>query len=579
MSQEILIELIDYNKKNPRKKFDQRALEELSRDISAHGLIHPILVRPNGERYELVSGERRMRASELAGFTSIRAEIRELTDREAFEISISENINRKDIHPLEEADAFLLMMEEYGYDVKELSIRFGKSEGYVYNRIAVSNLINEARTIFLRDGMTFGIACELSKIHPANQKKALIFLCGTKDFEDAQAFQTLREFRRWISNNISVELSKAPFDLSDVSIIPEVGSCMSCQFRSGFNKLLFEDIEQDDICYNGDCYQKKCQKTLETTEAKLKNKHGDNYAKVSTEYHCRDKELSKDLLLAFKYTRIPDNECKEPEPGVSPVPAVIVHGDEVGKSIFICKKDTCTCYPEKYEMEEGEEEILDQVVSEPTEEEKAEDLKRVIEQVDFVLSYKKLYDAIVGAPVPWDLQPETINLILYTLIVNADWDFQSFFKEKFVPEDLQDIDELHDLAEQYLNHLHTRKLNGIERWEILINICLENYRLTPRNVQRQITGNVRFNHLKAFAKMLNVNVEEIEAEVNVITSSIAALAKEGFDPEMIEEFFYETDPDEIEYDEMEIRRLGKFLQIEHEDLTAQKELIIDHFKI
>ena len=128
----IKISLIDPKRDQPRKYFDKEALEELASSISEHGLLQPILVREYGDgRYQIIAGERRFRASKLAGLTEIPALVVEKDDATAAQLALIENIQREDLNPLEEAMAYKALAEEYHMTQEELSQKIGKSDCFL----------------------------------------------------------------------------------------------------------------------------------------------------------------------------------------------------------------------------------------------------------------------------------------------------------------------------------------------------------------------------------------------------------------------------------------------------------------
>ena len=119
---------------NPRRSFDEAALNELAESIRTQGLLSPLLVRPKGpQNYEIVAGARRYRAAQLAGNKSVPVRIVELTDAQALETSIVENLQRRDVHPLEEAQGFaaLLRLEEPKYSIEQIAAKCGKSPAFI----------------------------------------------------------------------------------------------------------------------------------------------------------------------------------------------------------------------------------------------------------------------------------------------------------------------------------------------------------------------------------------------------------------------------------------------------------------
>ena len=132
---------IDPKSDQPRKNFDKEALEELAGSIAENGLLQPIIVREYlGGRYQIIAGERRFRASKIAGLTEIPVIIMDKDDRKAAEIALIENIQREDLNPVEEAMAFRSLMQEYGLTQEELSERIGKSRSAIANTVRLMDL-------------------------------------------------------------------------------------------------------------------------------------------------------------------------------------------------------------------------------------------------------------------------------------------------------------------------------------------------------------------------------------------------------------------------------------------------------
>lgn len=138
---ELSISMIDPKSDQPRKSFDKDALEELASSIEENGLLQPILVREYGNgRYQIIAGERRFRASKIAGLTEIPAIILDRDDRKVAEISLIENIQRQDLNPIEEAMAFRALANDYGLTQEELSARVGKSRSAIANATRLLDL-------------------------------------------------------------------------------------------------------------------------------------------------------------------------------------------------------------------------------------------------------------------------------------------------------------------------------------------------------------------------------------------------------------------------------------------------------
>ena len=140
---ELEMSIIDNNTKQPRKNFDINTLEELAQSIREYGVVQPIIVVKNGKRYTIVAGERRFRASKLAGKKTIPAVIREYSDMQIKEIALLENIQREDLNPIETARALDELMKEFNWTQETISNKFGKSRSAIANTVRLLSLSPE----------------------------------------------------------------------------------------------------------------------------------------------------------------------------------------------------------------------------------------------------------------------------------------------------------------------------------------------------------------------------------------------------------------------------------------------------
>ncbi len=157
---------------NPRQRFDD--LEELAASIRTHGLLQPILVRPVRKDFELVVGARRLRAARLAGLSSVPAQVKALDDRSAREVQIIENLQRQDVHPLEEADGYKALLDSTpSCTIDEIAAKVGKSKAYVYQRLALTRLAPQVRDVVAADALPLSYALKLAPLDAATQLEAL----------------------------------------------------------------------------------------------------------------------------------------------------------------------------------------------------------------------------------------------------------------------------------------------------------------------------------------------------------------------------------------------------------------------
>jgi ParB family chromosome partitioning protein len=208
--QNIELPVIVCNPFNPRKYRPEEDLEELKTSIANFGIIQPVTLRPKGTGYEIVCGERRYRASVLAGLATIPAIVRDYSDGEAMEICILENLQRRDINPVEEALSFGKLMEVRGYSIEDLVKQFGKTDKYIRSRLQLRNLIDEVAALLAGEEITLGVALELARFCPDIQKEVYHEHLG----DDSYSWKRLQtgEFHRMLEKGYSTDLSNYEFD-------------------------------------------------------------------------------------------------------------------------------------------------------------------------------------------------------------------------------------------------------------------------------------------------------------------------------------------------------------------------------
>ena len=162
---EVSLDELRPNPYQPRKVFDQEALEELSSSIREHGVFQPIIIKKSIKGYEIIAGERRVRASKLAGRETIPAIIRDFTDEQMMEISLLENLQRENLNPLEEALAYKNLIDKLCLTQDELSKRVGKSRSHITNIIGILRLPTEVQKMIASEKLTMSHAKILSKLN------------------------------------------------------------------------------------------------------------------------------------------------------------------------------------------------------------------------------------------------------------------------------------------------------------------------------------------------------------------------------------------------------------------------------
>ena len=156
----------------PRKSFEDEALQELVDSIKEHGVLQPVLVRPKDDYYEIIAGERRWRAAQLAGLQSLPALVREIEDIQAAEISLVENLQREDLSAIEEAQAFKNLLEHYQYTQEQVAARVGKSRAYIANTIRLLKLSPEIIEMIEKKKISPGHARALLSLRSSREQIA-----------------------------------------------------------------------------------------------------------------------------------------------------------------------------------------------------------------------------------------------------------------------------------------------------------------------------------------------------------------------------------------------------------------------
>jgi ParB family chromosome partitioning protein len=167
------LEKVIPNPSQPRMTWHEETLGELAASIKEHGVLQPILVRPAGDQYEIIAGERRWRASKLAGKETIPAIVERFDDATALEIALIENLQREDLSPLDEAVIYKKMTTELGYSIRNLATKLGKDKGYVENRLRLASAPDDVREMVAERYDTLSAAYELMKLDNARRRKAL----------------------------------------------------------------------------------------------------------------------------------------------------------------------------------------------------------------------------------------------------------------------------------------------------------------------------------------------------------------------------------------------------------------------
>lgn len=189
----VKITMVEPNRKQPRKNFDEDSLQELSESIKQFGLLQPILVQDRKDHYEIIAGERRWRAAKIAGLKEVPVIIRDYTDQEIVEVSLIENIQREDLNPIEEAQAYKRLLTEFNLKQDEVVERVSKSRTAVTNSIRLLKLSDEVQQMVIDDMISTGHARALLAVEDKDEQYNL----AQKIFDEKLS---VREIEKLVKN-------------------------------------------------------------------------------------------------------------------------------------------------------------------------------------------------------------------------------------------------------------------------------------------------------------------------------------------------------------------------------------------
>lgn len=274
---------------NPRQLFGD--LEGLSKSLVKMGFVQDLVVRKNpveGRPWELVCGARRLRAAKLAKLPAVPCAVRELTDADALQFQLTENIERKSLRPLEEADGLHRMNTDGKLSAEEIGLRVGKSERWVQTRIQLLKLGPEARTALNDEKVDISVAVLLAAVHSHKLQAEAVDVI-TKADASGEAM-SVRAAKQYLKENYSTELRGVAFDRDDDMLVPEAGSCKKCQKRTGNNPEMFSEYKRADVCLDTVCFKSKLDAHWAQQRAKAKEKGYDSVPLAEGRRLFKDKD-------------------------------------------------------------------------------------------------------------------------------------------------------------------------------------------------------------------------------------------------------------------------------------------------
>lgn len=258
-------ELLHESVTNPRRAWDPEAQKQLTESVREHGLINPLTVREyptvKGD-YEIVAGARRFRACRDAGMAEIPCLVHELSDRAALEVQLFENLQRADVHFLDEAISYKRLKDDHGYSAESLAARVHKSPSYIYGRIQLAELPLTVQEALFTGELDLSTGLLLVRVTSPKlcQEAATQILAGNA-YGKPMPYKHAVEFVR---RNYQLELANAPFDTSDKDLLKSAGSCDTCPKRTGNQQTLFGAVAgekaeggEPDLCTDPKCFEAK----------------------------------------------------------------------------------------------------------------------------------------------------------------------------------------------------------------------------------------------------------------------------------------------------------------------------------
>lgn len=332
-----------------RSHFTEPDLEELGNSIkSAGGLIHAIVVRPitghGGVPWEIVAGERRYLAASRAGYTKVDCVIKDLSDDQVRNIQLIENLQRKEPYAVDEGFDYQDLMKLRGWTVAEVALQVGKSEKYIHNRLKLTGLIEEIRKDIDAHIIPLTYALEIAKFEDAETQKEIYDEVFTdynwsngKQTPDKKApIVTFQELRFAINNNFTLQLAKAPFDVTATNLRTDGLACGDCPQRTGAAPGLFEEYDagQKDCCLNKACYDGKIAKQIGNARAVIAQDQGVDIEEVPVVNLDRHTD-EVGVLGQSEVTVVPSKDAGKP--GV--IRAVSTAAANFGEQVLIRKRE------------------------------------------------------------------------------------------------------------------------------------------------------------------------------------------------------------------------------------------------
>lgn len=245
--EQIHVKSIKPNPYQPRTVFSEEAIEELSNSIKEHGILQPIIVRRKGTAHEIVAGERRVRAAQLAGIDEIPAIIRQLSDEETMEIAILENLQREDLTPIEEAEAYNQLMDNLRMTQEQLAFRLGKSRSHIANHIRLLALPEQVRDLITEGTLSMGHGRTLLGL----RKKAQTLPIAERVIKEGLNVRQLEKLVQQLNGDVPRETKSEKVDLflqeRESNLRDYFGTSVKIKKTKNKGKIEIEFFSEEDL--------------------------------------------------------------------------------------------------------------------------------------------------------------------------------------------------------------------------------------------------------------------------------------------------------------------------------------------
>ena len=311
-----------------RKTFPKSEMEELEASIRAHGVLQPILARPGKRKgiFEIVAGERRWRAAKSAGLDEVPVRWREMDDQEVVEIQLIENIQRKDVTPLEEAEGYK-RLQDGGRTAQEIADQVGKSKSHVYGRIQMLRLTKEGCELALAGAIQAGHIVEIARL-PTSAQEGVIKAFG---WQMRNGHVSVRQLRDHIASEVRRKLEQAPWELDDAKLVGRAGTCTACPHNTANQDDSARQAKAE--CVMPSCWAKKLAAHRKRTIAAVKREHGDPPLLISTQDYLSFDHPDRDTaLMKGSYERVP-KKAEASTKGAKP--ALLIDGPSAGRVVMV----------------------------------------------------------------------------------------------------------------------------------------------------------------------------------------------------------------------------------------------------